>query len=132
MKIKIFAALVAAGVAVVIVGCVSTVSDTHTAGIYTPDTMVSRYQRPINDVYNAAVQVVSRDGVLLTEYIPHDTTNSVRSLEGKVNGEKVWIQVESVDPQITQVRVQARTGMVGDTQEAHELDKEIALRLASQ
>lgn len=132
MKMKIFAAFAGIATAIVTAGCVSTVSDTHTAGIYTPDSVVGRYQRPFDDVYSAAVQVVSHDGILVTEYMPHDTTNTVRSLEGKVNGEKIFVQVESVDPQVTQVTVQARSGMVGDTQEAHELDKEIALQLARQ
>jgi len=132
MKTKIFAALAGMGMVIITAGCVSTVSDTHTAGIYTPDSVVGRYQRPFDDVYNAALQVVTHDGVLITEYMPHDTTNTVRSLEGKINGEKVWIQVEAVDPQITQVTVQARSSMVGDTQEAHEVDKEIALQLARQ
>ena len=132
MKMKIFAALAGIGLGMITVGCVSTVSDTHTAGIYMPDSVVGRYQRPLDDVYSAAVQVVTHDGVLLTEYMPHDTTNAVRSLYAKVNQEKVWIRVEAVDPQITQVTVQARTVMGGDTQEAHELDKEIALQLARQ
>jgi hypothetical protein len=132
MKMKIFAALAGVGTAIITAGCVSTVSDTHTPGFYTPDTIVGRYQRPFDDVYTAAVQVVTHDGILITEYMPHDTTNTVRSLEGKVNGEKVWIRVEAVDPQITQVTVQARTSVAGDTQEAHELDKEIALQLARQ
>jgi hypothetical protein len=132
MKMKIFAALAGVSTAIITAGCVSTVSDTHTPGFYTPDTIVGRYQRPFDDVYTAAVQVVTHDGILITEYMPHDTTNTVRSLEGKVNGEKVWIRVEAVDPQITQVTVQARTSVAGDTQEAHELDKEIALQLARQ
>ncbi|HEX3628805.1 MAG TPA: DUF3568 family protein [Verrucomicrobiae bacterium] len=132
MKTKIFAALAGVGIAIVTAGCVSTVSDTHAPGIYSADTVVGRYQRPFDDVYNAAVQVVTHDGTMLTEYMPHDTTNTVRSLEGKINGEKVWVRVEAVDPQITQVTVQARTTMAGDTQEAHEIDKEIALQLARQ
>jgi hypothetical protein len=132
MKMKIFAALAGIGAAIITAGCVSTVSDTHTPGIYSPDTMVGRYPRPLDEVYNAAVQVITHDGVLLTEYIPHDTTNAVRSLEGKINGEKVWVRVESVDPQITQVSVQARSSVAGDTQEAHEVDKEIALQLSRQ
>ena len=118
--------------AIVTAGCVSTVSDTHTAGFHVPDKIVSRYERPLDQVYGAAVQVMNNDGVLLTEYIPHDTTNMVRSLMGKVNQEKVWIRVEAIDPQITQVTVQARTAMGGDYQEAAELDKEIALQLARQ
>ena len=50
----------------------------------------------------------TNNGVLTREYIPHDNTNVVRSLEGKVNQRNVWIRVESVDPKTTQVDVQAR------------------------
>ena len=39
-------------------GCVNTVSDTQTSGFHLPDKSVSRYQRSIDDVYNAAVQVI--------------------------------------------------------------------------
>ncbi len=130
MKVKIFAALAAMGATLLAAGCVSTVSDTHTAGVHMQDRVEGRYQRPLDQVYSAAVQVINNNGVLLTEYIPHDTTNSVRSCMGKVDNEKVWIRVEAVDPQITQVTVQARTTMGGDVEEAHELEKEIALQLA--
>lgn len=132
MKTKIFAALAGIGTAFITAGCVSTVSDTHAPGIYSADSIVSRYQRPFDDVYTAAMQVVSHDGTLLTEYVPHDTTNTVKSLEGKINGEKVWVRVEAVDPQITQVSVQARTTMAGDVQTAHEVETEIALQLSRQ
>jgi Protein of unknown function (DUF3568) len=132
MKTKNFTALVGIGMALITAGCVSTVSDTQTSGIYTPDKSVARYQRPFDDVYNAAVLVMNHDGILEREFMDHGTTNMVRSLQGKINGEKVWIQVEAVDPQVTQVTVQARTAMVGDSQEAHEVDKEIALQLARQ
>ncbi len=116
----------------ILAGCVNTVSGTHTAGVHAADRVVARYERPVDEVYTAAVQVMNSNGVLLTEYIPHDTTNTVRSLMGKANQEKVWIRVEAVDPQITQVTVQARTAMGGDYQEAAQLDKEIALQLARQ
>ena len=132
MKMKIFAAMAAVGGVLVTAGCVSTVSDSQTAGIYSPDTNVARYPRPFDDVYKAAVQVVSNDGILINENMRHDTTNTVRSLEGKINGDKIYIQVEAVDPQTTQVTVQARTSMVGDKQEAQEVDKEIALQLQRQ
>lgn len=132
MKLKIFSAMAVIAAVIVTAGCVSTVNDNQTAGIYTPDSVVARYQRPFDDVYNASVQVVSHEGILINENMRHDTTNTVRSLEGKINGDKVYVEVEAVDPQITQVTVQARTGLVGDRQEAHEVDKEIALQLARQ
>ena len=96
------------------------------------DSVDGRYQRPLDEVYAAAIQVVNNNGVLVTEYIPHDTTNTVRALEAKVDKEQVYIRVEAVDPQITQVTVQARTSVGGDVDEAHQLEKEIALQLARQ
>lgn len=132
MKIKIFAGLGGLAIALAVVGCVSTVSNTHTMGFYVPDSVQGRYERPLDQVYSAAVQVLNNNGVLLNEYIPHDTTNSVRSCMGKVNQEKVWIRVQAVDPQITQVTVQVRTAVGGDVEQAHELEKDIALQLARQ
>ncbi len=130
MKTKIFAAL--AGVAIITAGCVSTVTDTKTPGMpFTRDSVGGRYQRPLDEVYRAAVQVINNDGKLLTEYIPHDTTNTVRAFMGRVNENKVWMRVETVDPQFTQIMVQARTKWgAQDLDMAHELEKEVALQLA--
>lgn len=95
------------------------------------DYMVGRYDRSVDQVYQASVQVIQTDGTLITEYVPHDSTNSVRSLYGKVNDRNVWIRVEQIDPQITQVTVQVRSKWGGkDLDLAHEMDKEIALQLA--
>ena len=132
MKMKIFAAFAGITAGLAITGCVSTVTDTHTAGFHMADSVDGRYQRPLDEVYAAAIQVVNNNGVLVTEYIPHDTTNTVRALEAKVDKEQVYIRVEAVDPQITQVTVQARTSVGGDVDEAHQLEKEIALQLARQ
>ena len=113
-------------------GCVSTVTDTNTAAVpLQRDRVEGRYQRTVDQVYLASVQVIQRNGVLITEFIPHDTTNTVRSLQGKANQCDVWLRVESVDPQVTQVTVQARTKWGASNLDlAHELEKEIALQLA--
>ena len=68
---------------------------------------------------------------LLQEYIPHDTSNNVRSLQGKVNDCDVWVRVASEDdPKITSIIVEARTKWGNSNIElAHELEKEIALQL---
>jgi len=132
MKRKILAALI--GIAIVSAGCVSTVTDTKTMGVpLVRDSVQGRYQRTLDDVYRAAVTVVNSNGVLTTEFIPHDSTNAVRSLMGKLNQGKVWVRVEAVDPQtpVTAVTVQVRTHYGGaDLDAAHELEKEIALQLA--
>jgi len=130
MKMKFFAAL--AGAALVATGCVSTVSDTHAPAVtWSTDQISQRYQRSLDQVYTAAVAVIQNNGVVLTEYIPHDTTNSVRSLSGKVNQRNVWVRVEAIDPRITQVTVQARsTWGVSDVALASELVTEVALQLS--
>jgi len=132
MKIKFLAAFAGIGMGLAVVGCVSTVSGTHTSGFHVPDSVEGRYQRPLSDVYSAALQVVNNNGKLITEYNIHDTTNEVRALEAKFDSDNVYIRVEAVEPQLTQVTVQARTSVGGDVDEAHELEKEIALILARQ
>ena len=131
MKTKYFAALV--GITLFTAGCVSTVTDTHTATMvpFGRDSVKGRYQRPVDQVYQASVQVIQNNGVVITEFIPHDTTNTVRSLQGKANQCDVWLRVEAVDPQVTQVTVEARTKWGNSNIDlAHELEKEIALQLA--
>lgn len=134
MKMKIFAVLAGAAVtAVIATGCVQTVSDTDTFAISPGrDSVAGRYNRSVEQVYQASVAVITRDGVLLTEYVPHDYTNTVRSLQGRVNDRKVWIRVAQVDPRVSQVDVEARTKYgVADVDLVHELEKEIALELAA-
>jgi hypothetical protein len=130
MKKVIFAVL--GGAALIVAGCVSTVNDSHTfASTWNTDSVSGRYARSPDQVYAAAVAVIQHNGVLLTEFIPHDSTNTVRSLEGRVSNSKVWVRVEAVDPKTTQVDVQARsTWGTTDVDLVHELEKEIALELA--
>lgn len=132
MKITLIALFAAAAATVITSGCVSTVSDTSTfASSWGQDTVGGRYARTVDQVYQASVTVMQANGVMLTEYIPHDTTNSVRSLEGRVNDNKVWIRVSAVDPNTTQVDVQARSSWGNsDIDLVHELEKEIALQLS--
>jgi len=130
MKTKFFAAFI--GIAIVTAGCISTVSGTKSPAVtWSKDRVDGRYERSPDQVYQAAVTVINANGVLITEFIPHDTTNTTRSLQGKVNQRNVWIRVEAIDPKITGVTVQARSTMgVSDIDTAHELEKEIALQLA--
>ena len=90
MKLNFFAALASA--VIVTAGCTSTVSDTHSPAItWSRDNISQRYERNVDQVYKASVAVITSNGVLLTEYIPHGTNagpNTVRSLAGKVTPEK--------------------------------------------
>ena len=130
MKTKIFAALL--GITIISAGCVKTVTDTHTATVsFGKDSVEGRYERTLDQVYQAAVQVIQHNGAVLTEFIPHDTTNTVRSLQGKVDQCNVWVRVEAVDPRITSIIVETRTQWGNkDIDLAHELEKEVALQLA--
>jgi hypothetical protein len=133
MKTKIFLAVLGVAIiATVATGCIKTVGGTNVAAVpFQKDRVEGRYQRSVDQVYQAAVQVVQSDGVMVTEFIPHDTTNTVRALQGKVNQRNVWIRVAAESPQITAVTVQARTKWGNrDVDLAHQLEKEIALQLA--
>jgi hypothetical protein len=130
MKMKFLAIL--AGAALVATGCVKTVSETHALRTtWSKDIVAGRYTRTVEQVYQASVAVIQQNGVMVKEYIPHDSTNAMRALEGKVNQRNVYINVESVDPRTTQVSVQS-LGSWGnaDLDLSHELEKEIALQLA--
>jgi hypothetical protein len=133
MKFKFFAGLM--GAAVLAAGCVNTVTGGRTAGVpFIKDKIESRYERPADSVFQAAKQVISEDGVLVTEGTLYGQTNAigniVRTVKGKVNDRTVWVRVEQLDPKITGVAVQTRTPAGGsDIDLAAEIDKQIAIRL---
>ena len=130
MKKTLFAVL--AGATLIATGCVKTVSDTNTfATTWGKDSVAGIYERSLDQVYQASIAVIQRNGVMIQEYIPHDNTNAVRSLVGRVNDRKVWVRVEAVSAKNTQVEVQARTKWgTRDLDLVHEIEKEIALQLA--
>ena len=113
-------------------GCVDTVSGRQTGGFpLQKDQVEGRYERSVEQTFNAAVEVVRFNGTLLSEATLHNETNSVRTVEGKVNQRSVFIRVEPVDPKVTSVIVQTRTsGGGGDLYLSHEIEKQIALKLA--
>jgi hypothetical protein len=130
MKTKILLAITA--VAVVAVGCVSTVNGNRTGAVpFKRDKVEGRYERPVKQVYQAAKDVLAFNGMITSESTLATTNASpALALEGKVNQRSVWIRVQQVDPKITEVIVQARTKWGGtDPALVHELEKEIALKL---
>lgn len=133
MKKKILAVLAGAAAVIGITGCVQTVSDTNTFAIdYGRDSVAGRYNRPFDEVYQTAVKVIRTDGAVITEYVPHEYTNNVKSVEGRINDRKVWVRVEQIDPRVSQVDVEARTKWGGtDIELVHQVEKEIALELAA-
>lgn len=132
MKTRIF--LLMAGVLLVVAGCVNTVSGRKTAGVpWVKDSVEGRYERQPEEIVTAAKVVISKMGVVQNEssiYVQETQTNLVRTVEGKVNQRSVWVRVERVTPVVTSVIVQARThGGGADLDLAHEIEKEIALKL---
>jgi hypothetical protein len=131
MKTKIFASVAVLALVAFIVGCVNTVSGRKTAAVpFLKDRLQGRYERPVEEVFTAAKEVIKVNGTLLNESTLHTSTNAVRVLEGKVNQRSVWVRVEEVDPKVSSVTVQVRNKAGGkDTDLTAELEKQIALKL---
>jgi hypothetical protein len=129
MRTTIFAVILAAGLAAT--GCVSTVSGDKTAAVpFIKDQIRGRYERPLDQVFEAAKAVVTVNGTMIKEAILHTETNTVKTVEGKINQRSVWVRVEAVEPKFTEVVVQARTSGGGtDIDLAHDIEKQIALKL---
>jgi hypothetical protein len=119
-------------VSVVLAGCINTVSGNKTAGVpWLKDRVQARYERSLDQVFNAARDVLTRNGTIGSAGTLFNQTNDVRVIEGKVKQNSVFVRIEAVEPRLTHLTVQTRTSKGGtDMSLAHELDKEIALELA--
>ena len=129
MKTTIFATLL--GLVLAGSGCVSTVDERSRAGVpFLKDKVEGHYERTVDQVANAAKEVIKSNGVLVNESVMYNKTNAVKTVEGKVNQRSVWVRVEPMDPKVTTVTVQTRTSGGGsDIDLAHEIEKQIALKL---
>lgn len=125
MRIKILALLALSLLTVVLSGCVNTVEGRSRAGVpFGKDTIESRYERSVDQIFAAAKEVLRFNGTLYGE------NTITHTLEAKIDTRTVWVSVDEVEPKITRVRVQARTkGGLADIALASEIDKQIALRL---
>jgi hypothetical protein len=127
MKLKIVAPLCALALALIVSGCMTSVDGRQHAGVpFVKDKLESRYERSPMEIWQAAKDVLSFNGKLYSEDVMRST------LEASVNTRTVWVKVEPADQQTTRVVVQARTKSGGtDLELASEIDKQIALRLAT-
>ena len=121
MKKNAFALLTAVCLTTWLCGCVSTVDGRSRAGFpIAVDTKESTYERPVDQIFAAAKDVLKLNGTLVSE----NTIN--HSVEAKVDTRTVWVAVEEIEPKVTRVRVQVRTkGGRGDIDLASEIDKQI-------
>ena len=126
MKTRLLA-LGVCGMMVVLAGCIGTLDGKHQAGVpFVSDTVEGRYERPLDSVWKAAKDTLSYNGIVSVENVVGKT------LEAKVDTRTVWMRVEAVTPNLTRVEIQVRTkGGGSDKQLAAELDKQIAVRLAT-
>ncbi|MDB6068589.1 MAG: hypothetical protein JWR26_4797 [Pedosphaera sp.] len=127
MKRKILTLALISGLAGLVAGCVDTVDGRSQAGVpFIKDRVEGRYERPSQQVFEAAKKVLAFNGTLTSE----NTIN--KSLEAKVNQNSVWVRVEETDTAkpVSHVIVQTRGKAGGtDIDLAHEIEKQIALQL---
>lgn len=111
----------------VVTGCQNTPDGRKRAGVpFMKDTIESRYQRQVGPIFTAARQVLELNGTLTGE-------NTITStLEAKVDNRTVVVKVDEVEPGVSRVLVEARRrGGAADIDMAAEIDKQIALKLAT-
>lgn len=119
--ISILLCLTAAGLS----GCYTTVDGGRKTGLpWMKDTIEGRYQRPVEDLYLAALEVLRFNGTIVNE-------NRVnKALVAKINETTVYVQIEAVGPKVSRVLVQSRTRFGRPNIDiSSELEKQIALRL---
>src|SRR5215471_12940537 len=131
MKIKILLTL--GGALLLGAGCIHTVSGGHTAAWPSGrDKVENRYERTVDQAFQAAVETVKANGIVDSESTLFNQTNATKTVVGKVAQRDVWIRVEALNPQITSVQVQARTqGGVADIAIANQVAVEIGVKLAA-
>ena len=125
MKTNVFVLLAALCVIAVSTGCYSTVEGRTRMGMpLGKDRITSRYERPVGEIFAAAKQVLSVYGTLTSE------NTIANTLEAKVDQNTVYVKVDAVEPNVSQLTVQARTkGGMANIDLASEVDKRIALQL---
>jgi len=107
------------------VGCYSTVEGRAKMGMpFIKDHFESRYERPVDQVFEAAKNVLRFNGTLTSE------NTITKTLQAKINTDTVGVKVEEVEPNVTRVTVQVRTKSgFANLDLAGEVDKQIALQL---
>ena len=106
------------------VGCINTPVGNKFGVPVSRDKIISRYERPLDQILNSAREVLSRVGTMTNDDI------ITKTLTAKVDKRTVYVTVKEVEPLVIEVVVQARTARgTGDLTTASEIDKQIALGL---
>jgi len=125
MKLRFVALMILCLAAFGFAGCYTTVDGGKKAGLpWMKDTIEGRYERSVEEIYEAALEVLSFHGTLVSE------NRANHSMTAKVDATTVYVQVEAVGPAITRVLVQSRTRFGRpDVDLSSEIEKQIALQL---
>ena len=124
MSFRLILLCFASSMAAVSVGCISTPQGKQFGVPGIRDTVVSRYERPLDQVLNSAREVLSRTGTLTGDDLV------INAVSAKINNRSVWVTVAEVEPLVTEVKVRVRSSRgTGDLAMAAEIDKQIALGL---
>ncbi|MCS1410894.1 MAG: hypothetical protein M2R45_04089 [Verrucomicrobia subdivision 3 bacterium] len=125
MKLRFVASVVLCLIAFSLGGCYTTVDGGRKVGPpWMKDTIEGRYERSVEEIYEAALEVLRFNGTLVSE----NRVNN--SMVAKVDTTTVYVQVEAVGPTITRVLVQSRTRFGRpEVDLASEIEKQIALQL---
>ena len=124
MTFRLFLLCVASSLAAVSVGCISTPQGKQFGLPGVRDTVVSRYERPIDQVINSAREVLSRTGTITGD----DVVNN--EVSAKIDTRSVWVTVSEVEPLVTEVKVRVRSSRgMADQAMAAEIDKQIGIGL---
>ena len=103
MTFRLFLLCVASSLAAVSVGCISTPQGKQFGLPGVRDTVVSRYERPMDQVINSAREVLSRTGTITGD----DVVNN--AVSAKIDNRSVWVSVSEVEPLVTEVKVRVRS-----------------------
>lgn len=104
--------------------CHTTLEGRLKPGFPGKDTIVSRYEVPFSQVYDAALAVLRDTGTLISD----DRVSKV--MRARIDNTTVWVKLDDSEPGITTVSVEARTSAgVADVDLASEVDKRIYGRL---
>ena len=106
-------------------GCYSTQEGRSKFGVpLSKDTIESRYERPVEQVFAAAKDTLAFNGTLTGE------NTIAKTLAASIDNRSVWVKVDEIEPRVSRIFVQVRkSGGSADIYLASELDKQIALRL---
>jgi len=125
MKTNLSALIASVCLIALTVGCYNSVDGrTRTGKPFVKDRIESRYERPLDQIFEAAREVLAFNGTLTGE------NRIANSLEARIDNNTVWVKLDDVEPNICRVMVQARkSGGGGNVALASEIDKQIALQL---